>query len=83
MPYPPQYGVTPAIIGELIAINPRGSGALDLRMRICKESMCSAQIDCLVNVRTYAHLEDSHRTFGIHYEHYHWHRGQENDVWIC
>ena len=38
---------------------------------------CSLQ-DFLVNVRTYAHLDDSHRIFGIHYEHYHWHRGREN-----
>lgn len=56
MPYPPQYGVTPAIVGELIAINPQGSGALDLRMRICIKSMRSAQIalswSMLVHMRT-------------------------------
>ena len=42
MPHPPQYGVTPAIIGELIALNPQGGGALDLHMRICVKSMRSA-----------------------------------------
>ena len=59
MPHPPQYGVTPAIIGELITLNPRGGGALDLRMRICIKSMRSAQIalckiawSMLVHMRT-------------------------------
>ena len=64
MPHPPQYGITPTIIGELIALNSRGGRALELRMRKKKHAFssdCSPQ-DCVLNVRTFAsnsYLEDS------------------------
>ena len=38
MPHPPQYGVTPAIIGELIALNSQGGRALELCMH--KKKAC-------------------------------------------